>query len=86
MGECQPDEWAAQQTILLKLNMCNIDKIARDLNSSPIWTDANLVARLVISVAGSRDNWMDLIELMRMLHQSWGDILRSLMRFLRSKK
>jgi hypothetical protein len=52
--------------------MCNIDKIARDLNSSPIWADANLVARLVISVAGSRDNWMDLITLMMMLHKSRG--------------
>jgi hypothetical protein len=47
LGECPTDEWAAQQTILLRLNT------ARDLNSSPFWTDANeLEARLVIVVTG----------------------------------
>jgi hypothetical protein len=72
MGECQPDVWAAQQTILLKLNMANFDRIVSGFRSKALWADTNSVAWLVISVAGSRDKLRDLIGLMTKLAQSRG--------------
>jgi hypothetical protein len=52
--------------------MANSDRIVSGLASSAIWAEMNTVARLMISVAGSRDNWRNLIELMAKLAQSRG--------------
>jgi hypothetical protein len=71
-GGCAENDWAAYQDILLNLNPSNIDDATRRFNSSPAWGDGSEVARLVLSVVGTRVSWLDLVEFMMRLHLTRG--------------
>jgi hypothetical protein len=69
---CSPEFWAAYQGILLNLGASGADSAIRQINSEAVWADSNDVARLVLSVAGSRDNWTDLIDFMTLPGETRG--------------
>jgi hypothetical protein len=69
---CSREKWAHYQEILLTMTASTVDEIADIINSDPIWDDSVRVAQLVESVAGSRRNDQELIDLMTKVSETRG--------------
>jgi hypothetical protein len=61
---CSLEKWAHYQELLLAMTASTVDEIAGIINADPTWDDPVRVAQLVESVAGSRKNDQELIDLM----------------------
>jgi hypothetical protein len=69
---CGEETWAVYQEMLLKMNSSNVDDIVAKFNEDSIWADPFFIAEVVASVAGSRRNGPELIELMTKVSETRG--------------
>jgi hypothetical protein len=66
------DEWIPYQEMLLGMARSTVDDVVAKFNADSLWKDARLIARVVVTVAGSRKNGPELIEFMQNISDSRG--------------
>jgi hypothetical protein len=69
---CSREKWASYQELLLAMTSSTVDEITGIVNSDPTWDDPIRVSQLVQSVAGSRKNDQELIDLIKKVSETRG--------------